>query len=166
MLIPNWRTVTLIIDSNILLVYFLGRYQPDLIASFKRTSVYDEDDFELIAEIIAASKQILVTPNIMTEVSNLANSLDAQTRIHFFESFWGTFKSLNEEHIPTQDAIQWQYFSKYGVTDSTIAVASRLKKCLVVTDDYKLANVLFKENIPCLNLNTIKETASYQTGKV
>src|SRR4051812_13958525 len=80
-----------LIDTNILLLHVVGSWNRALIPSSKRTSVFTEEDFDLLQETLSAYSPLLVTPAILTEVSNLlptqAHRLLAATMVTVFEPF-------------------------------------------------------------------------------
>ena len=66
------RSRTLLLDTNLLLLLFIGGKDTLLIPKSKNLSEYTEDDYDLLAEIVNSSfDRLVTTPHIMTEVSNL-----------------------------------------------------------------------------------------------
>ena len=72
----NYRNKGILIDSNLLLLYFIGKYNKTLIQRFKRTQKYVTEDYELLTAVIKDFTKIITTPNILTEVSNLSGNLE------------------------------------------------------------------------------------------
>ena len=60
------------IDTNLLLLLVVGETDRGWIKHHKRLGAYDIDAYELLVEIIRDISRVVVTPNILTEVSNLA----------------------------------------------------------------------------------------------
>ncbi len=63
--------IKLILDTNILLVYLIGCYRPELTSRNSRTSSYDKEDFYSIEKYIEG-KCLVITPYILAEISNLS----------------------------------------------------------------------------------------------
>jgi hypothetical protein len=53
----RYRRRELLIDTNLLLLYFVGALRPDRIGSFNRTSGYSTDDFALVERVMSAFKR-------------------------------------------------------------------------------------------------------------
>ena len=76
-LIARYRERGAVVDTNLLLLFLIGSYRVDLIRRFKRTQRYFPDDFHLLRRFLSEFRQIVVTPHILTEVTNLALQLPA-----------------------------------------------------------------------------------------
>jgi len=74
-LLESYRKKGILVDTNILLLYFVGSVNPKRISQFKRTNQFNVDDFELLIQILGYFQKIVTTPNILTEVSNLIGQL-------------------------------------------------------------------------------------------
>ena len=144
-----------VIDSNLLLLFFIGNYDTALISKFKRTRKYTVDDFALISNIFGYFNPVVATPNILTEVSNLSNQLTGKTRQEYFDDFVNRIELLEEQYCPSVQACSHPYFAKCGLTDSGIMKIA-LGKYLVFTDDFPLTGMLESLNIDVVNFNHIR----------
>ena len=81
-LIIRYKSLGILVDTNILLCYLVGLLDPKKIPTFKRTSQFVED-FDLICALLRSLKKIVTTPNILTEV----NSFSVNSRIQPHEPF-------------------------------------------------------------------------------
>ena len=61
----------IVVDTNLLLLLVIGITDRSLIAKHKRTRSFEAEDFDLLVSVLAGYDQVVVTPHIMTEVSNL-----------------------------------------------------------------------------------------------
>ncbi len=61
-LILKHRGNGLLVDTNLLLLYIVGKTNPNRISNFKRTSRYTVEDFELLDGIMAQFKTLITTP--------------------------------------------------------------------------------------------------------
>ncbi len=84
------RRKTIITDTSPLLLLLIGSYDKSIIKGFKRLSRYDSDDFELLFQFVATRK-VIVTPQILAEVSNFAKML--KDNPDTFSGFIDTFGS-------------------------------------------------------------------------
>ena len=70
-LVRQYRTRGVLVDTNLLLLYFVGSADSRHVTRFKRTRQYTEDDFRILAGFLALFPTLATLPNILTEVSNL-----------------------------------------------------------------------------------------------
>ncbi|MBU0567851.1 hypothetical protein KJ693_07410 [bacterium] len=154
-LFQKYKKRGIVVDANLLLVYFLGSFNPQLIPQYKRTKSYTPEDFAILYRLIKYFDRLLTTPNILTEVSNLSTALGEQIRQEYFKKFKNMVMTLTEEIVMSRKAAENKYFEKYGLTD-TVIVELCQKKYLVITDDFKLSNLLSHINIDVINFNHIR----------
>ncbi len=86
-LLSQYSPKGLLVDTNILLLYFVGQTNQERIQKFKRTQQFNLDDCELLVSILSKFSKIVTTPNILTEVSNLLNQLGEPERTQSFKLF-------------------------------------------------------------------------------
>ena len=145
----------LLIDSNLLLLLFVGQYDPTRIQKFKRTDQFTIGDYELLADYIEQFKEVVTTPSILTEVSNLLGQLPENLRYYFWQHFARGLKNLHEHYTPSQELGDEKGFSKFGLTDTAILEAAN-GKYRVLTDDFRLAQYLIGQNIDVINFNHLR----------
>ncbi len=66
---------TVLLDTNLLLLYLVGSCAPEWILRHKRTASYRLEEFKPLCEILSRGRNLVVTPNILTETSNLARQI-------------------------------------------------------------------------------------------
>lgn len=67
------RAYGLILDANVLTLLVVGSVNPRRIATFKRTSRYDLDAFDLLRRVIAPASKLYSIAHVLAEVSNLTD---------------------------------------------------------------------------------------------
>lgn len=154
-LLARYKSRGVLIDTNLLLLYFVGLYDQSQIQKFKRTLIFTVDDFDIIRNFINYFGKVVTTPNILTEVSNLSGQLPDAVRSAYYDDFTARFEVLEEEYVPSADICSLSYFRKYGLTDSGIASLVR-DKYLVLTDDFRLSNFLQSSKIDVINFNHLR----------
>jgi rRNA-processing protein FCF1 len=142
-------------DANLLLLYFMGTYDAEQIQRFKRTEKYFPDDFYVLERMVNFFAKIVTSPNILTEVSNLSNQLAEPARTQYFSEFARRIHALEEQYCPSSQACGHPYFTKCGLTDAVIIELS-LNAYLVITDDFRLSNLLQAIGIDVINFNHIR----------
>ncbi len=109
-LLSAYKGRGLLVDTNILLLYFVGICDLRLITTFKRTRQFTTEDFELLLGLFKWFGTIVTTPNILTEVNNLAGQLSA-THARFWRSqFQSRISSLSEEYVPAVQASESRHY--------------------------------------------------------
>ncbi|ODS34391.1 MAG: hypothetical protein SCARUB_00522 [Candidatus Scalindua rubra] len=154
-IIQNYRSRGVLIDSNLLLLYFIGKYNLSIIQNFKRTKKYTIEDFDLLSQIIRYFPKLITTPNILTEVSNLCNSLPGNIKDNYFTKFAKQIQVLNEHYKRSSNICSLDHFKKFGLTDSGIIDLVK-GNFLVLSDDLPLTNYLLSKNIDAINFNHLR----------
>ena len=155
-LLKEYKNKGVIIDSGLLLLYFIGKYDVGRIKTFKRTEKYSEEEFLIISNLILGHfSKILTTPNILTEISNLSGQLSKEIKLKFYETFKKEITILHEKFLKSKTLCKNKNISTFGLTDISIKILAN-KKYLIITDDLPFVNFLQNERIPVINWNHIK----------
>ena len=157
-LIARYKAKGLFIDTNLLLLYFIGAYDPERVPRFKRTATFTEDEFLLLAMLFNAFEKIITTPNVLTEVSNLSGQLPENLRTLFWGDFAKRIPGLNEHYTLSSTISSSSHFTKFGLTDSGIVDLVK-DKYLVLTDDLRLFGYLQNLGIDAINFNHVRSLA-------
>ena len=154
------RKKPIITDTSPLLLLLIGSYDKNAIKGFKRLSEYDSDDFDLLLQFVATRK-VIVTPQILAEVSNFAKML--KDNPDTFSEIIGKNKELLEKvcekYIPKNDILSSQELVKFGFTDVSIIVAAKENDALVLSDDFLLLGICKKNG---LDTKYMKEISAWK----
>lgn len=155
--IGRYSKAGILVDTNILLLRFVGSVDRRLIERFKRTRDrgFEASDYELLTNFLALfESRIVTTPHILTEVSNLAGQLGQQKQ-RFFAYFAKGISQLIEHCEPSKNLAQVESFAKFGLTDT--AIIDLVKgQFLVLTEDFRLSNYLSKQGVDVINFNHLR----------
>lgn len=154
-LLSKYKHKGALIDTNLLLVYFVGLYDPRLISRFKRTATFTVEDFELLAQFVAFFSRVITTPNILTEVNSLSNQLAENIRRGYFSKFADRISTLDEHYLASSEIAALPAFDRFGLTDLGIVQLVR-DQYLVLSDDLKLIIHLQQNGIDAINFNHIR----------
>lgn len=157
-LLGRYKGKGLLIDANLLLLYFVGAYDPDRISRFKRTMAFTVDEFLLLATVFDYFDIIITTPNILTEVSNLSGQLPKDLHSFFFNDLAKRIPVLEEHYTSSSTIASSTHFNRFGLTDSGIIDIVK-DKYLVLTDDLKLFDHLQNLGIDAVNFNHLRPLA-------
>ena len=147
----------ILVDTNILLLLFVGSVNRKRISLFKRTQQFRSEDYDLLTAILSKFVAVVTTPNILTEVNSFINQLGEPEKSQCWQLLAKTLEGdgLSEFYVESRQITQESNFSKYGLTDSGIINLAR-NQYLVLTDDFKLANYLEKSEIDVINFNNLR----------
>jgi hypothetical protein len=156
--IAKYRSKGILIDTDLLLLLFIGRVSLEFIQQFKRTATYTAADYQMLLRLIDQFETVVVTPNILTEVSNLANGLHGNRLRDFFHVFKESLSILSEEFISSSVAAFQPGFDIYGLADIGIGAIAK-NKYLVLTDDLRFADFAGRNGIDVINFNHLRQAA-------
>ncbi|MEX0270455.1 PIN domain-containing protein [Leptolyngbyaceae cyanobacterium UHCC 1019] len=154
-LFSQYQQKGVLVDTNILLLYFVGMTNRERIARFNRTQNFLPDDYDTLVRILSYFSKIITTPNILTEVNSLANQLGEPERTQCFTIFAQGISIFKECYLESKAVASDQNFPRFGLTDCSILSFAR-NQYLVLTDDLKLANHLQEQGIDTVNFNNIR----------
>ena len=154
-LLYRYKNKGILIDTNLLLVYFVGSYDSARIPRFKRTMAFTVEDFYTLLEVFRFFDKVVTTPNILTEVNSLSNQLPEDIRPLYYSEVSKHIAILEEQYITSIRISSLEHFKKFGLTDSGIVDLVK-DKYLVLTDDLKLAIYLQNVGIDAINFNNIR----------
>jgi hypothetical protein len=155
-----------LLDSNLLLVFLSGLVGTHLFQRFKRISGYTIKDFELLVRLLGCFDVLLTTPHILTEVSNLANSLPGPHKREWYLNLATLIASeqgtvvLREKWTPAVELAGLPEFVAFGITDAALSKLS--SDALVITEDYRLSGVLNGQGTDVLNFGDLRKMQLFE----
>ncbi len=159
-LLQRHRGKKILVDSNLLLLLLIGSYDPSLIARFKRVDQYTVDDFELLSTFVLSFSTVVTTPHVLTEVSNLANSLGSPIKEHWFRRFREALQLFDEQQVVSRELSSKDEFLAFGLTDA--ALCTLCGEVLLITEDGVLYRYLRSKNLPVINFSDIRDLRAVQ----
>jgi len=153
-LIEKHRATGLFVDTNLLLLYLVGKTNKNRIANFKRTQQYTADDFELLDRIMGLFKIRITTPHVLTELSNLGD-LQGSERAGFRSWFVRMIEDAREFYDESRIVVKENSFPRLGLTDAAIAAVAR-HRFLFLTVDLDLYVTLAKRGVDAINFNHLR----------
>jgi hypothetical protein len=146
----------IVVDTNILLLLFLGECLPNLVGRFKRAAQFAPEDWPLLARLLSLFPAgVVTTPCILTEVNSLGGQLYEPARSTFLEFLSRRLPSIEERYSPSAELALHRAFIKFGLADSSIAQLAEAGH-LVLTDDFRLSQFLGSKGHAVLNFNHVR----------
>lgn len=156
------RDEGILLDTNVLLLLWLAKFDPRLIGG-KRLEKYTPDDVELLAGYVGQFKRILTTSTILTETSNLAALvLSGDRKLALFRRLFPLFGVSPPKgfHRCAVDGLTLDesIFVRLGFTDASIAATVGTQH-LLLTDDLDLYLATQAQGTPAINFTHMREAA-------
>jgi hypothetical protein len=155
--------IDLVIDTNLLVLFIVGTTNRNLVTRHRRLKAFSPDDFDLLLRLVASSRQVFVTPNTLTETSNLLGYLDEPARTQVFETFRALIQSTSEEYLESRTACSAKEFLRLGITDSVLLEITGKSRVLLTTDLDLYLSALSR-GLNAYNFNHLKELAAPMQG--
>jgi hypothetical protein len=154
------QTQTLLLDTDLLLLLFIGGKDLSLIPKARTLSAFVEEDYDLLAAVINHNSfnRLVTTPHIMTEVSNLLGKERDDIRALGREAMAEFLSQCTEHTDSSAILVSDPEFNRLGLTDIAIAVASRLP-AFVLTADFQLYLHVSRSGLEAENFNHIRQGA-------
>ena len=122
-----------LIDSNILLLLIVGRVSQELIIRHCRLEGFSAEDYDILTDLLQNVGQEFVTPNTLTEASNLLGQHREPERSRLFQELRSIILDSEEVVVTSAIASGNRAFSRLGLTDAALLEA--------VSDDNPLLTV-------------------------
>ena len=157
---------TVIIDTNLLLVLLIGSKDKRHIHKFTHTKDFTERDYDTLLNILGEFKKFVVTPHILTEISNLTGKNKFYKK-NIFNKCIEVMSSnkFKEEFIESQQMFSddfYYYFCKLGITDAAIMKHAQNEHYVVITADEDLHDYLKQLGVVSFNFYPIMEKNLYK----
>lgn len=88
------------LDANLVVLLVVGLANPAWISTHKRLRAYGTRDYDLLVRLLQNAREVVVTPSVLTEASNLVSQIEGDRRTKVmkeFRAFIGRTKELFQE---------------------------------------------------------------------
>lgn len=152
---PYLRT-GIAIDSNLLVLLLIGKYQPSYIPKFKPTASFLSDDLEIVSHFVAQFRSVVISPHVLAETSNHSFKMPEGNLKQYLDVFVGLVGTFKETIVSKDAILSHRYFKKLGVTDVGLILCCLEGKFLLLTIDRKLANMATECGVEAVHLNELR----------
>ncbi|MDE0145789.1 MAG: PIN domain-containing protein [Nitrospira sp.] len=122
------------IDANLLLLLIVGSVGRDLIAKHRRLQEkFAVEDFDRLINLLHP-EQVFVTPNTLTETSNLLGQHREPERSRFFDKLKFIIQESKEVVVASSVASRNNAFERLGLTDAALLEVATPETPLVTVD--------------------------------
>jgi hypothetical protein len=150
-----------LLDTNLLLLIFVGFADQKLIASFKRTNSqgFSVGDLELLQKVIRfLGGKLTTTPHILAETSNYIFQLGKPDQLTVLTKAAKMIDGFSELYASACELTKRQEFFTHGLTDTGIIEAAK-NGSLIISVDFDLVAHAGKANVGAINFNHIRRLA-------
>jgi hypothetical protein len=145
-LIQKYKRKGILIDTNLTLLYVVGSVD----MSFKRISMFSEEDFERVSKFIDYFDFKITTPHILTEASDFIDNRQE------FQKLLELYIEISEERfLDSKRVCKEPNFKVFGLADTATLEIAR-DSYLVFTDDRPLFGYLTNLGIDAVNLDQVR----------
>jgi hypothetical protein len=144
-----------VLDSNLAILLIVGITAKELIGNHRNLRAYSLDDFDCLVDLMQGHAPIIVSPNVLTEASNLCRQIAEPARSRISAAFSAFIAACTEEYVPSDRATENDSFDRLGLTDAVILeqmTASRL----LLTADHALFVAAVQRRYTAINFNHVR----------
>jgi hypothetical protein len=143
-----------ILDANLLLLDWCMEFDQSLLQSFKRLNNFEPNDAQLLSETLKLFPSLWTTPHVLTEVSNLANSLPSWIKGAWFAFFAKRINLVPEIYTQASEIASDAAAIRFGLTDAALTRLAATH--VILTVDWPLANGLESRGLSVINFNHLR----------
>ena len=119
------------IDSNLLVLLVVGNVERGLVSSHRRSRHFSPDDYDRLLALLEPLDRVLVTPNTLTEASNLLSSSRDPRPMAYLRAL---IEKTEEIVVASRDAVQNRMFVRLGLTDAALLEVVSAETPLITVD--------------------------------
>ena len=151
----------LFLDANLLVLFVAGRVSTAIIARHRRLSEYDAADYAALAALLARADRILVTPNTLTEASNLLRQHREPERSLLMARLRYLIEESEEIVVASAAAATNPSFTALGLTDAVLLEAVNAETPLLTADLELYLAAIAQDESAALNFREFRAHRPY-----
>lgn len=122
------------IDANLLVLLIVGSIGEELIPKHRRLQRFAAEDYQTLRNLLDRVDQVFVTPNTLTETSNLLAQHGEPERSRFMDRLRTVIQESREIHVVSEVASQNNEFKRLGLTDAALLEVATAETPLLTVD--------------------------------
>ena len=108
------------LDTNLFVLLVVGSESRDLIPKHRRLENYSSEDYDILTELLENADQLFVTPNTLTETSNLVSQHGEPERSLLMNRLRYLIHGSQEVVVASAEASSNVKFERFGLTDAAL----------------------------------------------
>jgi len=140
----------------LLVLLVVGSVDRRLIERHKRLRDFTIEDYDRLRSLLDKFSGIVTTPNVLTEVSNLAvhqDSASTEVKARLRLGLAALAGKLNERYLPSRAVVALEEFRFLGLTDSANLLVEGVT---ILTCDAVLYLASLKKGLAAINFNHLR----------
>ena len=144
------------VDANLLVLLVVGIFDRGLVGRHRRTRQFRAEDYDLLSHVVANVGTILVTPNTLTEASNLLGYHSEPQRGQLMKTLRALLDDVEESFVPSKVAARQDAFPRLGLTDAGLLESISERKPLLTADADLYVTALGKNSKAAVNFHHLR----------
>lgn len=144
------------VDAGLLVLLVVGRVGRDLIRKHRRLREFNAEDFEWLTELLNRTIAIFVTPNTLSEASNLLRLHGDPERKWFMQELHHLIDENREIVVASVDASNAPEFDALGLTDAALLLASSNGRPILTVDFHLYQRALMRGQHEAINFHNLR----------
>ena len=144
------------VDTNLLVLYVAGREDRALISRHRRLDEYSAEDYDVLLDLLALVERVFVTPNTLTETSNLLAQHGEPERSRLLRRLRSIIQDSEEIVVASAIASANDSFERLGLADAALLEVATSETPLVTVDVSLYLAVLEKNQDAAVNFKELR----------
>jgi len=145
----------ILLDANLSILIVVGLTNVSYISKHKRLSAYDEVDFKIVSNLIAASSGVIFTPNVLTETSNMVRYVGDPVRTEISKRLADVVARSQEIYVDSAQAVRRSEYIRLGITDAVLLTLAE-QGGVLLTDDFDLYRAAVGSGLTAVNYSHVR----------
>jgi hypothetical protein len=122
------------LDANLIILLVVGLTNESYVEKHKRLKAFMIADYKLLVETIKTASHIVVTPNALSEASNLLRQISDPAKSEIAAVFKHLVKGTKEIFVTSVSATERDEFVRLGLSDSALLEVAKDSVVILSTD--------------------------------
>jgi hypothetical protein len=148
----------IILDTNLLILLVAGVFDIEKVRNHKRLQNFQlPDDYDTLLLHLEGAREIIVTPNTLSEASNLLRLIGGEPRKELTKLLGFFIQGHPEIYVPSVEASQEPEFVSLGLTDAVLLHLAEQRidgeRRRLITTDFDLVMAALERDLDVINFN-------------
>ena len=144
------------VDTGLLILAAVGRYDKQYISGFKKTQVYSSEDYDLLTTFLAKFRRLVVSPHVLAELSNHSFMIPGRRLKAYLDVMVRLLLPFHEEHTTKDSILRDPALYTVGVTDTGLIICCEQNDYLLLTGDRKLLGIAQSRGVAGLHFDDLR----------
>jgi hypothetical protein len=141
-----------LLDANLLVLLVVGGASTSFIGKHKRLRAFTVEDYRLLVGILRSASPLILTPNTVTEASNLSRQIAEPARSRVMLVLRSLIRDVAEVYTKSREAVEHAAFPAIGITDAVLLNEFH-RDATLLTVDHDLYQRALRSGRRAINFN-------------